>query len=556
MSSTNSEKLSRQQIAGLPLIHHILTRMNLKGILRRHLPSRTNELASTIDALTLLVYNLTLGKKPLYKLEDWINQIDFRCINMQNISDVNFNDDRFGRALDKLYDLDRASLLTQLVVHALHEFKIENNRIHNDSTSVKAYGNIAGTTTSGLELRRGKSKDHRPDLKQLVFTLSISSDGAVPIHYKTYPGNRTDDSTHIETWNTLCKITKTKNFLYVADCKVCTDNQLNHISNNGGRVITIIPKLWKEAKEFTNSLREHNEPKKEIWRRTKPGTHNEKEYYFLYEGEYKTHKRGYRIHWISSTEKKKIDAKSREDRLQRAEEKLTELSTKLNKRKFKVAATIEQVGADILKKYKVTRFITINVKEIKEVERVQKKRGRPSSSTVYEDKIIVLYTLGWHRNKALLQAEKNVDGCLPLLCTDNSLKAVEVLQAYKYQPRLEKRFEQLKSAHKVAPIYFKNIERVESNLFVFFIALMVQALLEREIRAVMLKNNIESLDIYPEERESKYPTANSILSAFENISRYKVVRAGKTIKEYKDELSKVQLQTLNLMGIQPTDYWK
>ncbi len=33
--------------------------------------------------------------------------------------------------------------------------------------------------------------------------MSISSDGAVPVHYKTYPGNRTDDSTHIETWNII-----------------------------------------------------------------------------------------------------------------------------------------------------------------------------------------------------------------------------------------------------------------------------------------------------------------------------------------------------------------
>ncbi len=78
---------------------------------------------------------------------------------------------------------------------------LDMSRLHNDSTTVKAYGKIAGTTRDGLKMANGKSKDYRPDLAQLVFSLTISSDGAVPIHYKTYPGNRTDDTTHIETWN-------------------------------------------------------------------------------------------------------------------------------------------------------------------------------------------------------------------------------------------------------------------------------------------------------------------------------------------------------------------
>jgi hypothetical protein len=63
---------------------------------------------------------------------------------------------------------------------------------------VKAYGKIPGRTKTGLKLAHGKSKDHRPDLMQTVFSLSVSSDGAVPVHYKTYSGNRTDDTTHIE----------------------------------------------------------------------------------------------------------------------------------------------------------------------------------------------------------------------------------------------------------------------------------------------------------------------------------------------------------------------
>jgi hypothetical protein len=121
------------------------------------------------------------------------------------------------------------------------------DRMHNDSTSVKAYGRIPGTTRTGFFLAQGHSKDHRPDLKQLIYSLTISADGAVPVHYKTYPGNRTDDTTHIQTWTTLCGIAGRNDFLYVADCKVCSDEQLHHIVRYGGRVVTIMPDTWKES---------------------------------------------------------------------------------------------------------------------------------------------------------------------------------------------------------------------------------------------------------------------------------------------------------------------
>ena len=107
----------------------------------------------------------------------------------------------------------------------------------------------------GFQLKRGHSKDHRPDLKQLLFSLSVSHDGFVPIHYKTYPGNRTDDTTHIETWNSLRKIFRKNDFTYIADSKVCTKEQLAHITKNGGKVITILPKTWKEENRFRETLK-------------------------------------------------------------------------------------------------------------------------------------------------------------------------------------------------------------------------------------------------------------------------------------------------------------
>ncbi|GAJ24189.1 unnamed protein product, partial [marine sediment metagenome] len=165
-----------------------------------------------------------------------------------------------------------------------------------DSTTVKAYGRIPGTTKTGLKMANGKSKDHRPDLKQLLFSLTISSDGAIPVHYKTYPGNRTDDTTHIETWDVVRKIAGTSDFTYVADCKVCTQKQLSYIVANEGRVITTMPDTWKESKSFKDVLRLGKISKKVILRKTALNSLFEYEYFSLFEGQYITLKNGYRIY--------------------------------------------------------------------------------------------------------------------------------------------------------------------------------------------------------------------------------------------------------------------
>ena len=76
---------------------------------------------------------------------------------------------------------------------------------------------------------RGHSKDHRPDLKQLVLILTVSADGAVPLAHRLAAGSTNDDQTHIDTWDELRALTGRADFLYVADSKLCTREQMSHI---------------------------------------------------------------------------------------------------------------------------------------------------------------------------------------------------------------------------------------------------------------------------------------------------------------------------------------
>ena len=245
--SRTKNKILRYYVGELPLIKNIIQQLCLKNIFSKHIRHHGNERIPSVDSLIILLFNITCGRRPLYEIEEWAERIDPRIFGYTSFKRGTINDDRFGRALDKLYLADRATLMTDIVIAMIKLTNLDMSQVHNDSTTLKAYGNIPGKTRTGLKLAYGFSKDHRPDLKQLVYSLTISADGAVPIHYKTYEGNRTDDTTHIETWNTLVKIIGNTSFLYVADSKVCTENQLSHIVGHNGRVVTIIPETWKEV---------------------------------------------------------------------------------------------------------------------------------------------------------------------------------------------------------------------------------------------------------------------------------------------------------------------
>ena len=70
----------------------------------------------------------------------------------------------------------------------------------------------------------------------------MSADGAVPVHCKTYDGNVTDDQIHIETWDFLYQLVGHADFLYVADCKLCTRDNMSHIAGRRGRFLTVLPR--------------------------------------------------------------------------------------------------------------------------------------------------------------------------------------------------------------------------------------------------------------------------------------------------------------------------
>ena len=549
------ERIDRKRVGEIPLLQEVSRRLGLRDVLANHIRTHGNEIVPAVDTVMLLIFNIARARQPLYELEEWVFNLDPRMFEFD--LGAGFSDDRFARALDKVQNMDRASVMTEIVLAVVAVTRLDLSRLHNDSTTLKAFGRIPGRTPDGLFMTRGHSKDHRPDLKQLVYCLTVSADGAVPVHFKSYPGNRTDDTTHIETWNTLRAIAGRADFLYVADCKVCTDVQLSHIVRHGGRVVTIIPETWKEVRSFKDELRLKKKARKVIWTRQRPGGNgDETETFSCYEGNHTTTKRGFHVHWIHSSEKKNRDRSAREERLRKTERELAVLIGKLNARKLKTEAQIREQVDKILKRRDVEDFYHIDVQPVQEQRTRQVGKGRPGKNTVRETYFTTIFTVGWARRQDRLEQEKHVDGAFPLLSTDPALSAKECLVAYKYQPRLEKRFQQLKTVHEGAPLLFKKVERVEAIMFLFFVALILQAVIERQVRQKMKDERIDSVPVYPEHRLAPHPTTAKIFDRFNDVSTYALQQGRVTKKRFRDDLTTAQKELLGLLGMTEGQYWR
>ncbi len=146
------------------------------------------------------------------------------------------------------FDADRGSLLVELMLGVISEFRVDTSQLHNDSTSISLHGEYTaadGRQSAGkptVTAAVGHSKDHRPELKQFVLTLTVSADGAVPLAHRLLDGNITDDQTHIETWDGLVALVGRSDFLYVADCKLATREQMAHIHSRRARFLSIQPR--------------------------------------------------------------------------------------------------------------------------------------------------------------------------------------------------------------------------------------------------------------------------------------------------------------------------
>ncbi len=547
--------LNSYSIGVLPILDRFFDRLRLQPILRDHLPPEDRRCRiATPTGLLLLLKNLLVSREPLYGIGEWAARHVPELLGLGPDQLPALNDDRVGRCLDRLFDADIPTLTLAIVVHAVREFAVELDELHNDSTTITFHGDYETAdrerTLRGrlrLAVTWGHDKDHRPDLKQLLYILTVTRDGAVPVQFRVQSGNATDDRSHRDTWDLLCKLTGRRDFLYVADCKLATAGNMAYIHEHGGRFLSVLPRTRGEDAAFRAEIlggRVH-------WRRIHDKYDDEGELvdrFSIHEPEV-TSVEGYRLIWYYSTRKAELDAVARQQRIERALGRLAELREKLasprtrHRERAKVAEAVEAILGDT----GTEGEIEVTIEERTEETFRQQRRGRPNAETLYVKSERKRFELTCRVDAARLAEAARCDGIFPLITNEMTMSATDLLLAYKQQPMIEKRFAQLKTDFVVAPVFLKEVSRIQALLCVYFLALLVESLLERELRRAMEREGIESLPLYPEGRACRRPTARKVIDLFEDVQRHELSAGRRPAVVFTTKLSRLQRRILRLL---------
>jgi transposase len=561
MGEATGFTLRSHTVGALPLVNHVLGRLRFAELLARHLPPPDPRAPlAPLALLGVLTRNLVLARVPLYGLGEWARAWVPSLLGLEPEQAALLHDDRVGRALDRLFDADRRALLTELVVHMVREFQVSLTQLHNDSTTLTlhgAYDEATGKRVRGrptLVITFGHNKDHRPDLKQLLWILTVSADGAVPVHFKVADGNTEDSTTHVETWEVLRGLVGSPNFLYVADSKLCTRETLKHIHEHGGSFITVLPRSRKEDALFKTWLQTHTPAWEEVARKPHPRWKHGPPDIFRAVPSPVPDADGFRLLWYESSHKMERDAQARRSAIQTAWKALEDFAARLQgpRPRRRTRAAVAAAVEGLLAASGAERWVSYEVVAVDEASFHQEKRGRPGQHTRWRRRLKRRVRLTWQLREAEIAADARADGIFPLLTNRRDLTAGAILEAYKSkQPLVEQRHDLLKNVAAATPMCLKSVSRIEALLFLLFVALLVHALIEREVRAAMAARDIKALPLYPEDRECKAPSTDRILEVFGPLQRHLLSHKGRVVQRFDPELTTLQCRLLAFLGISP-----
>ena len=258
------QTLRSEKIGALPILNHFLQRLRLEEFLQEHLPPEDHRMKlPPAKALLVLLRNLLVSREPLYGIGEWAAGYAPDLLGLTRDELEALNDDRVGRAWTGCSAANRRPSCwpwsgTRPPSSTSAPTSCTTTRPRSPSTAPTPTPPKKAPAADGatLAITLGHNKDHRPDLKQLLYILTVTDDGGVPLHFRAASGNVTDDQTHRDTWDLLCQLTGRRDFLYVADCKLATAENMAYLHQHGGRFVTVLPRTRGEDAAFRESLRE------------------------------------------------------------------------------------------------------------------------------------------------------------------------------------------------------------------------------------------------------------------------------------------------------------
>lgn len=222
------DQLSGQVLDHLGLIYSVIDKIGLIDKVDKFLPVSSKHGAKVTmgqRVAAMILNGLGFIDDRLYMFPEFLeNKPVDRFFGPQVTADQ-FNDDALGRCLDAISAYGVTKLFSQLAFEIGAEHKLFGHTAHFDTTTLTVFGSYEQqdelAAENGFKVTYGHSKDHRPDLKQMVLNLATTGASAFPIWLETHSGNASDKVVLQQAaarMKAFCRqLKEAPSFLYVAD---------------------------------------------------------------------------------------------------------------------------------------------------------------------------------------------------------------------------------------------------------------------------------------------------------------------------------------------------
>jgi len=496
-------------VAHLPLVLGVVRKLQVAALIDTFCPPHPANVLSCGRGVEALLLAILDGHHALYKVGARLEERGMLPLLQPRLTSTALHDYRLGQILDALFAANLNQVFGAVALKALEVYAIPTPWLHQDTTTITLYGAYEEReqtrTPSSQSPERpipprpayGHSKDGHDDLKQVLLSLGVSSDG-LPLRLGVRDGN-TSDSTETPMAIEECVALGLDGVRgIVADSKAYCKRTLGLCLEQRVGLITLVPRTCTVRQEAEAWGQQHGALPLLL---EKPG---------------RTRQEPPR-RWHGQSIVRRVPVEYAEGRLDVAEirflvvhssqlahqtavasaaaqakeaERIAEHVQHVEARWFACAADAEEAIADYEgrgqgrrgRKPHPWRYHALHYRV--EALRVPKKRtgrGRPPKTEVPQVEVRYRLVVHW---EALIPTEDAYGWTVlattlrPEVCTD-----AEMLQAYQEQHiTVEPGFRWIKNPAAISPVWLEKPERIAALAMLTVVGLLVYAIIQRQVR--------------------------------------------------------------------------
>jgi transposase len=489
-------------VAHLPLVLGVVRKLNIAALIDTFCPPHPAHVLSCGRGVEALLLAILDGHHALSKVGARLEERGMVALLQPGLTRTSLHDYRLGQILDTLFAAQLNRVFGAIALNALEVYAVPTPWLHQDTTTITLYGAYEeeARPVKGLVPPRpayGHSKDGHDDLKQVLLSLGVSSEG-LPVRMGLRDGN-TSDSTETPVAIEECVALGLDGVRgIVADSKAYCKRTLGLCLAQGVGLLTLVPRtctvrqeveawgqqqgalpLWLEKPGRTRQEPPRQWHGQSVVRRVPveypDGRLDVAEIRFLV---------------VHSSQLAHQTAAAYAAAQAKEAERLAEHVQHVEARWFACTADAEEAMADYEgrgqgrrgRKPHPWRYHTLHYRvEAVSVPKKRTRRGRPPKTEVPQSE--ARYRLVVHR-EALVPSEDAYGWTVlattlrPEVCTDT-----EMLQAYQEQHiTVEPGFRWIKNPAAISPVWLEKPERIAALAMLTVVGLLVSAVIQRQVR--------------------------------------------------------------------------